>query len=201
MLHHIFTLLLNGDPCITKLQNPQSILDVGTGTGIVSMFLAKSYHLPIFVVMKGIVRQRIVLRTNYVTTNYVTLHNSSLAPIKFRRFITDHYYSGQSRVRIHRCQAVLFVTINTRHSGGYVSFRQGHWHWLKSHPAKLVSFVSSMYTRSWYIQGCQPMFLSRLTMLRKNGLFHWSLLISSLCGLSVEEFKIGQLLSNAVSSR
>ena len=34
MTHHIFTLTLGGDICMTKLDHPQSILDVGTGTGI-----------------------------------------------------------------------------------------------------------------------------------------------------------------------
>lgn len=34
MTHHIFRLALGGDLCITKLDHPQRILDVGTGTGI-----------------------------------------------------------------------------------------------------------------------------------------------------------------------
>lgn len=34
IIHHIFTLALKGDICKTKLENPQSILDVGTGTGL-----------------------------------------------------------------------------------------------------------------------------------------------------------------------
>lgn len=34
LTHHLFTLTLKGNLCMTKLENPQSILDVGTGTGI-----------------------------------------------------------------------------------------------------------------------------------------------------------------------
>ncbi|KAK3331480.1 S-adenosyl-L-methionine-dependent methyltransferase [Apodospora peruviana] len=32
--HHVFLLSLNGEPCVTKLENPSHILDLGTGTGI-----------------------------------------------------------------------------------------------------------------------------------------------------------------------
>lgn len=32
--HHVFRLALDGELCVTKLSNPQRILDVGTGTGI-----------------------------------------------------------------------------------------------------------------------------------------------------------------------
>ena len=34
MTHHVFLLALGGALCATKLENPQTILDVGTGTGI-----------------------------------------------------------------------------------------------------------------------------------------------------------------------
>jgi len=34
MTHHVFSLTLNGDLCMTKLGNPKRILDLGTGTGI-----------------------------------------------------------------------------------------------------------------------------------------------------------------------
>lgn len=34
MTHHVFSLTLDGDLCKTELNNPQSILDIGTGTGI-----------------------------------------------------------------------------------------------------------------------------------------------------------------------
>ena len=34
ILHHIFRLTLGGALCRTKLNSPQKILDVGTGTGI-----------------------------------------------------------------------------------------------------------------------------------------------------------------------
>ena len=34
IIHHIFTLTLGGEICQTKLDNPQSILDIGTGTGL-----------------------------------------------------------------------------------------------------------------------------------------------------------------------
>lgn len=34
MLHHIFCLSQNGELCRTQLENPQKILDIGTGTGI-----------------------------------------------------------------------------------------------------------------------------------------------------------------------
>ena len=34
IIHHVFRLSLGGELCKTKLENPQKILDVGTGTGI-----------------------------------------------------------------------------------------------------------------------------------------------------------------------
>lgn len=34
LTHHLFCLTLDGDLCLTKLNNPERILDVGTGTGI-----------------------------------------------------------------------------------------------------------------------------------------------------------------------
>lgn len=34
LLHHVFRLSLDGGLCKTILDNPQKILDVGTGTGI-----------------------------------------------------------------------------------------------------------------------------------------------------------------------
>jgi ribosomal protein L11 methylase PrmA len=35
MVHHLFSLTLKGELCATgKLDNPQNILDLGTGTGI-----------------------------------------------------------------------------------------------------------------------------------------------------------------------
>jgi methylase of polypeptide subunit release factors len=32
-MHQLFRLTLDGDLCYTKLENPQKILDLGTGTG------------------------------------------------------------------------------------------------------------------------------------------------------------------------
>jgi methylase of polypeptide subunit release factors len=32
--HHVFRLTLDGNLCMTKLKDPQSILDIGTGTGM-----------------------------------------------------------------------------------------------------------------------------------------------------------------------
>ncbi|RMJ13142.1 hypothetical protein CDV36_007190 [Fusarium kuroshium] len=43
IIHHIFTLALKGDICKTKLENPQSILDVGTGTGLWAMEIGDQY--------------------------------------------------------------------------------------------------------------------------------------------------------------
>lgn len=37
VLHHVFRLTLDGALCRTKLDSPQKILDVGTGTGIWAM--------------------------------------------------------------------------------------------------------------------------------------------------------------------
>ena len=37
ILHHVFRLTLGGALCRTKLDNPQKILDIGTGTGIWAM--------------------------------------------------------------------------------------------------------------------------------------------------------------------
>lgn len=34
MTHHVFLLTLNGSLCATKLESPQEILDIGTGTGL-----------------------------------------------------------------------------------------------------------------------------------------------------------------------
>ncbi|KAK0728748.1 S-adenosyl-L-methionine-dependent methyltransferase [Lasiosphaeria miniovina] len=34
LTHHVFCLLLNGALCVTQLEKPQNILDIGTGTGI-----------------------------------------------------------------------------------------------------------------------------------------------------------------------
>ena len=34
MTHHVFTLTLDGALCVTQLDNPQEILDIGTGTGM-----------------------------------------------------------------------------------------------------------------------------------------------------------------------
>lgn len=34
MTHHVFLLTLKGELCATHLDNPQKILDIGTGTGI-----------------------------------------------------------------------------------------------------------------------------------------------------------------------
>ncbi|KMU81946.1 hypothetical protein CISG_09408 [Coccidioides immitis RMSCC 3703] len=36
-IHHIFRLTLGGELCYAKLDNPQRILDIGTGTGIWAM--------------------------------------------------------------------------------------------------------------------------------------------------------------------
>ncbi|KAH8721647.1 S-adenosyl-L-methionine-dependent methyltransferase [Ilyonectria robusta] len=43
MTHHVFSLTLNGDLCKTELDNPQSILDIGTGTGIWAMDIGDAY--------------------------------------------------------------------------------------------------------------------------------------------------------------
>lgn len=37
MLRHVFRLTLGGALCGTRLDNPQKILDVGTGTGILAI--------------------------------------------------------------------------------------------------------------------------------------------------------------------
>lgn len=34
LTHHVFSLTLEGELCMAKLQDPQRILDLGTGTGI-----------------------------------------------------------------------------------------------------------------------------------------------------------------------
>lgn len=34
MTHHVFLLTLGGALCATKLEDPQTILDIGTGTGV-----------------------------------------------------------------------------------------------------------------------------------------------------------------------
>ena len=34
MTHHVFLLTLKGALCMTQLDNPQAILDLGTGTGV-----------------------------------------------------------------------------------------------------------------------------------------------------------------------
>ncbi|KAM0267816.1 hypothetical protein ACHAQH_010080, partial [Verticillium albo-atrum] len=34
LTHHVFSLSLHGELCVTRLENPQRILDLGTGTGI-----------------------------------------------------------------------------------------------------------------------------------------------------------------------
>lgn len=34
MTHHVFRLTLDGELCITKLDQPHEILDIGTGTGM-----------------------------------------------------------------------------------------------------------------------------------------------------------------------
>ncbi|KAH7166430.1 S-adenosyl-L-methionine-dependent methyltransferase [Dactylonectria macrodidyma] len=41
--HHVFSLTLDGDLCRTKLENPQSILDIGTGTGIWAIDIGDAY--------------------------------------------------------------------------------------------------------------------------------------------------------------
>lgn len=44
MLHHVYLLLLGGDLQLTKLrENPQWILDIGTGTGIWAIDTADKY--------------------------------------------------------------------------------------------------------------------------------------------------------------
>ncbi|WEW59054.1 hypothetical protein PRK78_004522 [Emydomyces testavorans] len=47
-IHHIFRLTLDGELCYAKLDNPQRILDIGTGTGIVRIdgFNSKFPPLP-----------------------------------------------------------------------------------------------------------------------------------------------------------
>ncbi|SPO07256.1 related to TAM domain methyltransferase [Cephalotrichum gorgonifer] len=43
MTHHVFLLTLGGSPCLTKLEDPRSILDVGTGTGIWAIEMGDLY--------------------------------------------------------------------------------------------------------------------------------------------------------------
>ncbi|KAK3389162.1 S-adenosyl-L-methionine-dependent methyltransferase [Podospora didyma] len=43
MTHHVFLLALNGQNCKTKLDNPQAILDIGTGTGIWAIEMGDMY--------------------------------------------------------------------------------------------------------------------------------------------------------------
>ncbi|MCJ1363564.1 hypothetical protein MMC16_002671 [Acarospora aff. strigata] len=43
MTHHVFKLTLGGDLCVTKLDHPQRILDVGTGTGIWAIEMGETY--------------------------------------------------------------------------------------------------------------------------------------------------------------
>ncbi|CAM1502203.1 Fc.00g041870.m01.CDS01 [Cosmosporella sp. VM-42] len=43
MTHHVFLLSLKGALCATKLDNPHSILDIGTGTGIWAMEMGDMY--------------------------------------------------------------------------------------------------------------------------------------------------------------
>jgi hypothetical protein len=37
VLHHVYRLFFDGEVCATELENPQSVLDIGTGTGIWAM--------------------------------------------------------------------------------------------------------------------------------------------------------------------
>jgi methylase of polypeptide subunit release factors len=37
VLHHVYRLYFDGEVCATKLENPQNVLDIGTGTGIWAM--------------------------------------------------------------------------------------------------------------------------------------------------------------------
>ncbi|EXJ78794.1 hypothetical protein A1O1_09196 [Capronia coronata CBS 617.96] len=43
LTHHLFTLVLQGEYCMTRLDNPQAILDVGTGTGIWAIDMGDLY--------------------------------------------------------------------------------------------------------------------------------------------------------------
>ncbi|KAK5072211.1 hypothetical protein LTR64_004008 [Lithohypha guttulata] len=43
LMHHVFRLTLNGGLCLTQLENPLKILDVGTGTGIWAIQVADEY--------------------------------------------------------------------------------------------------------------------------------------------------------------
>ena len=43
LTHHLFTLVLEGELCMTKLESPQSILDIGTGTGIWAIDIGDQY--------------------------------------------------------------------------------------------------------------------------------------------------------------
>ncbi|KAJ4595961.1 hypothetical protein HRR86_004437 [Exophiala dermatitidis] len=43
LTHHLFTLVLHGAYCLTPLENPQAILDVGTGTGIWAIDMGDLY--------------------------------------------------------------------------------------------------------------------------------------------------------------
>ncbi|KAJ5096448.1 S-adenosyl-L-methionine-dependent methyltransferase [Penicillium alfredii] len=44
-IHHVFRLCLDGELCQTKLEHPQSILDIGTGTGIWAIEMADEYPM------------------------------------------------------------------------------------------------------------------------------------------------------------
>lgn len=46
MTHHVFTLTLDGAVCVTKLDNPQAILDLGTGTGMWVSGRPRRQHQP-----------------------------------------------------------------------------------------------------------------------------------------------------------
>lgn len=50
LLHHVFRLCLDGGLCRTKLESPQKILDVGTGTGI---WAIESGHRSFAVLIRG----------------------------------------------------------------------------------------------------------------------------------------------------
>ncbi|EXJ84138.1 hypothetical protein A1O3_04805 [Capronia epimyces CBS 606.96] len=43
LTHHLFTLVLQGGYCMTRLDSPEAILDVGTGTGIWAIDMADLY--------------------------------------------------------------------------------------------------------------------------------------------------------------